>query len=151
MTRTWMASAALIATIAAVAGAQERRMDVKQRPDAVFSEPVSSLLPQLAGATATGENGRVGNELVFWGYKLGDGRRAFLFACAPVGDVNCNERVPMICRARPNVLTTGAANGNVTHRECHEIASAKVGDVRPGCVDTVESVSLSIGLVSCGG
>ncbi len=151
MTRTGIVSAALIAAVAAVAGAQERRMDVKQRPDAVFSEPVSSLLPQLAGATATGENGRIGNELVFWGYKLGDGRRAFLFACAPGGDVNCDERVPMICLARPNVLTTGAANGNVTHRQCREIASTKVGDLHPGCVDTVENVPLSIGLVSCGG
>jgi hypothetical protein len=150
MTRTWIVSATLIAAIAAIAGAQERRMDVKQPPDAVFSEPVSSLLPQLAGAKATGENGRVGNELVFWGYKLDDGRRAFLFACAPTADVNCDDRVPMICLARANVLTTGAASGNVTHRQCHQLSSAKVGDVRPGCFDTVESLSLSIGLVSCG-
>ncbi len=151
MTRTWIVSATLIAALAAIAGAQERKMDVKQPPDAVFSEPVSSLLPQLAGAKATGENGRVGNELVFWGYKLGDGRQAFLFACAPMADVNCDERVPMICLTRANVLTTGAANGNVTHRQCHELASAKPGDVRPGCFDTVENLSLSIGLVSCGG
>jgi hypothetical protein len=134
-----------------VVGAQERKMDVKQGPDSVFTSPVASLLPELAGARSTGENGRVGNELVFWGYKLGDGRQAFLFACAPMADVNCDERVPMICPARANVLTTGAANGNVTHRQCHELSSAKIGDVRPGCFDTVENVSLSIGLVSCGG
>jgi hypothetical protein len=55
----------------------------------VFSEPIDTLLPELEGATATGENGRVGPELVFWGYRLGDGRPAFLFACAPREGVNC--------------------------------------------------------------
>jgi len=141
----------MIAAIAAVAGAQERKMDVKQPPDAVFTEPVSSLLPELAGAKATGENGRVGNELVFWGYKLGDGRQAFLFACAPKPDVNCDERVPMICTARANVLTTGSANGNVVRRQCREMAVTQTGDLHPGCADTVENAPLSIGLVSCGG
>jgi hypothetical protein len=109
------------------------------------------LLPELAGAKATGENGRVGSELVFWGYKLGDGRQAFLFACAPRPDLNCDERVPMICVARTNVLSTGAANGNIVRRQCRELTVAQPGDVRPGCFDKLENVSLSIGLVSCGG
>jgi hypothetical protein len=142
----------LIALVAAtVVGAQERKMDVKQAPDAVFTSPVASLLPELAGATATGENGRVGNELVFWGYKLGNGRPAFLFACAPKADVNCDERVPLICTARTNVLTTSSANGNIVRRQCRQLTVAQIGDVRPGCVDTLENVPLSIGLVSCGG
>lgn len=152
MTRTVSTTTALIAMMGiTVVGAQERSMDVKQGPDAVFNSPVASLMPELAGATATGENGRVGRELVFWGYKLGDGRPAFLFACAPKADVNCDERVPKICTARTNVLTTGSANGNVVHRRCQELAAAQVGDVRPGCVDKLENVPLSIGLVSCGG
>jgi hypothetical protein len=145
-------SAALIAAVtAAVAGAQERKMDVKQAPDTVFMSPVASLLPELAGATATGENGRIGNELVFWGYTLGDGRQAFLFACAPEADVNCDERVPMICPARTSVLSTGSASGNIVRRQCRELAFAQPGDVRPGCIDKLENVPLSIGLVSCGG
>lgn len=152
MRRIVGSSAALIALLALrVVGAQERSMDVKQAPESVFTSPVASLLPELAGATATGENGRVGNELVFWGYKLGDGRSAFLFACAPKADVNCDERVPMICTARTNVLTTGSANGNIVRRQCSELAAAQIGDVRPGCIDRLENVPLSIGLVSCGG
>jgi hypothetical protein len=152
MTRIVGSIAALIAIIAmTVVGAQERKMDVKQAPDSVFGSPVSSLLPELAGAKATGENGRVGNELVFWGYKLGNGRPAFLFACAPKADVNCDERVPMICVARTNVLTTSSANGNVVRRQCAEMAATQTGDLHPGCIDKLENVPLSIGLVSCGG
>jgi len=152
MTRIVSSSTAVFAIVAmTVVGAQERKMDVKQAPDAVFASPVSSLLPELAGATATGENGRVGNELVFWGYKLGNGRPAFLFACAPKVDVNCDERVPMICIARTTVLTTGSANGNVVRRQCTEMAVTQTGDLHPGCVDKLENVPLSIGLVSCGG
>jgi hypothetical protein len=152
MTRTVGSSIALLAMLAmTVVGAQERSMDVKQAADAVFDSPVASLVPELAGATATGENGRVGRELVFWGYRLGNGRQAFLFACVQKADVNCDERVPRICTARTSVLTTGSANGNVVRRQCGALAAAQSGDVRPGCVDTLESVPLSIGLVSCGG
>jgi hypothetical protein len=132
------------------AAAQERRMDVTQAPEKVFSESVATLLPELSGATATGENGRIGGELVFWGYRLGDGRAAFLFACAQREDVNCEERVPMICVDRTNVLRTGSASGNVVHRECRRFAIANPGDTRPGCVDKVETAPLTIGLVSCG-
>ena len=152
MTGTVGSSLALVAVlVSTVVGAQERSMDVKQAPESVFTSPVASLLPELAGATATGENGRVGSELVFWGYKLGNGRPAFLFACAPKADVNCDERVPMICTGRTSVLTTGSANGNIVRRQCRELAVAQIGDVRPGCIDKLENVPLSIGLVTCGG
>ena len=152
MTRIVGSSTALLAVLAmTVAGAQERSMDVKQAPGAVFDSPVASLLPELAGATATGENGRVGRELVFWGYKLGDGRQTYLFACVPKVDVSCDERVPRICTARTNVLATGSANGNIVRRQCRALAAAQSGDVRPGCIDKLENVPLSIGLVSCGG
>ena len=47
MTRIVGSSAALIALVAAtVVGAQERKMDVKQAPNAVFTSPVASLLPE---------------------------------------------------------------------------------------------------------
>jgi hypothetical protein len=152
MTRTVGSSTALIAMMMiTVVGAQERSMDVKQPADSVFTSPVTSLLPELTGATATGENGRVGNELVFWGYTLGNGRQTFLFACAPKVDVNCDDRVPMICVASTNVLTTGSANGNIVRRQCRQLAVTQIGDVRPGCVDKLENVLLSIGLVSCVG
>jgi hypothetical protein len=142
--------AAICALGASVAHSQERKMGVRQAPETVFSEPVATLLPELEGATATGENGRVGSELVFWGYRLGDGRPAFLFACVPREGVNCEERVPMICVDRTNVLRTGTAAGHVVHRVCSPVALAKPGDTRPGCVDTSETVPLTIGLVSCG-
>ena len=51
----------------------ERQMNVSQGPDSVFNTDVSEIMPRLKGATATNENGRVGNELVFWGYRLADG------------------------------------------------------------------------------
>ena len=150
MTRTILHTLAAICVLGvASADAQERTMDVTQAPDKVFAEPVATLLPELAGATATGENGRVGAELVFWGYKLGDGRRAFLFACAQREDVNCEERVPMICVDRTSVLRTSSAAGNIVHRECRTIAVVQSSDKRPGCIDRTEAAQLSIGLVSC--
>jgi len=151
MTRTVGSSTALLAMLAITAvGATERTMDVKQAPESVFTSPVASLMPELAGATATGENGRVGRELVFWGYTLGNGRQAYLFACVPTADVNCDERVPMICTTRTNVLSMGSANGNVLRRHCRAMTVAQSGDVRPGCVDKLENMPLSIGVVSCG-
>jgi len=135
---------------AALVAAQERTMDVMQTPEKVFAEPVAALMPELAGATATGENGRIGAELVFWGYRLGDGRAAFLFACAQREDVDCESRVPMICAARTTVLRTGSAAGKVVHRECRPMTVVHPGDTRPGCVDKTENAPLTIGLVSCG-
>ncbi len=103
--------------LGATAYAQERSMGVRQKPDTVFSQPVDALVPELAGATATDENGRVGSELVFWGYRLGDGRTAFLFACAPSEIVNCDERVQLICADRTNVIRNSTADGAVVRRQ----------------------------------
>jgi hypothetical protein len=151
MRRTVRYTLALLCALGAtLVYSQERKMDVAQAPETVFAEPVAKLLPELAGATATGENGRVGAELVFWGYRLGDGRKAFLFACAQRADVNCEERVPMICVDHTSVLRTGTAVGNVVHRECHTIAVVQPGETRPGCIDKAETAPLTIGLVSCG-
>jgi hypothetical protein len=134
----------------AAARAQERRMDVTHKPDTVFSQPVDQVMPALAGATPTNENGRVGGELVFWGYKLADGRPVVLFACAGSETVNCDERVQMICLDRTTVLSSNAGGGNIVRRQCRAMALANPGDTRPGCVDKEETVPLAVGLVSCG-
>jgi hypothetical protein len=128
----------------------ERQMNVRQGPETVFDRPPADMLPALAGARATGENGRVGSELVFWGYEQGDGRRVFLFACAPRPDLDCATRVPAICPVTTTVLETLEASGTQGRRNCRNIAIAGPGDTRPGCDDRDEATNLDVGLVSCG-
>jgi hypothetical protein len=137
-------------SLCVAARAQERSMGVTQKPDVVFSAPVESFLPDLAGATATDVNGRVGGELVFWGYELADGRPVFMFACAPTPTVICEERVQRICVDRTNVLRNATVGGDVTRRRCSTVSVALPGDPRPGCVQAAEVVDLAVGLVSCG-
>jgi hypothetical protein len=127
-----------------------REMNVRQGPDAVFDRPPAEILPALAGAEPTGENGRVGPELVFWGYELRDGRRVFFFACAQRPDFDCSTRVAAICPATTTVLETRESSGKTVQRNCRNVAVVSPGDVRPGCDDRLESVSLAVGLVSCG-
>jgi hypothetical protein len=140
--------------VAGAVHADERAMSVTQGPETVFSAPVEQILPALAGARPTGENGRVGGELVFWGYERSDGSAVFFFACARMpmpGSVDCAERVAAICTTRTNVLESREASGNVVRRSCRNVAVAAPGDTRPGCVDTEEpAAALSVGLVACG-
>jgi hypothetical protein len=136
-------------------GAQEelpkREMNVRQGPETVFEQPPAQLFPTLEGATATGENGRIGSEFVFWGYEQRDGRRVFLFACAARPDVDCAARVPAICPATTTVLETREAAGKTVRRNCRTVATIGPGEVRPGCADRLEqTTSLAVGLVSCG-
>lgn len=147
-----LAAAATVSALLGFAGihAQERYMGVRQMPDAVFSQPVDAIVPELAGASATGENGRVGGELVFWGYTLADGKPVFMFACAMSDVVNCDERVLLICPDHTNVLRSSMADGNVTRRTCTEAAFVGPGDTRPGCIDSERPAGLTVGLVSCG-
>jgi hypothetical protein len=130
--------------------APERQMNVRQGPESVFDRPPAGILPALAGAKATGENGRVGPELVFWGYELNDGRRVFFFACALRSDFDCATRVPAICPVTTMVLETRETTGTTVCRNCRDVAVVLPGDVRPGCNDRTESASLAVGLVSCG-
>jgi hypothetical protein len=128
-----------------------REMTVRQGPDAVFDRPPAEILPALAGARATGENGRVGSELVFWGYEQPGGRRVFFFACAVRPEFDCAERVPAICPAATTVLETRAASGAMVQRRCRNVAVVGAGDARPGCDDrTEEAASMTVGLVTCG-
>jgi hypothetical protein len=127
-----------------------REMNVRQGPESVFDRPPAEILPALAGAKATGENGRVGSELVFWGYEQRDGRRVFFFACALRPEVDCATRVPAICPATTTVLETSETSGKTVRRNCRNVSVVGAGDVRPGCDDRTETASMAVGLVSCG-
>jgi hypothetical protein len=128
----------------------ERQMNVRQGPETVFDRPPAEIFSVLEGAKATGENGRVGAELVFWGYEQRDGRRVFLFACAIEPDVDCATRVPAICPAAASVLETRETNGKTVRRNCRTVGVATPGDPRPGCDDRLTNASLLAGIVSCG-
>lgn len=136
--------------VAAAGSALEREMSVMQGPDTVFERPPAEILPALAGAKLTGENGRVGNELVFWGYEQSNGRRVFFFACAPLAAVDCAQRVQAVCPANTVVLETQQTTGKIVRRSCSAVAVAGPGEIRPGCDDQVTSADLLVGLVSCG-
>ena len=136
--------------LAAASSAVEREMNVTQGPDTVFDRPPAEILPALAGAKPTGENGRVGSELVFWGYEQPDGRRVFFFGCAQVGEVDCAERVQAICPVNTVVLETQQASGTIVRRNCRAVVVASPGALRPGCNDVETSAGMLVGLVSCG-
>jgi hypothetical protein len=127
-----------------------REMNVMQGPDAVFEQAPAEILPALAGARATGENGRVGSELVFWGFERADGQRVFFFACARRPDFDCATRVPAICPAVTTVLETRETDGTLVRRSCRNVSVVSPGEVRPGCADRVENASMAVGLVTCG-
>jgi hypothetical protein len=136
--------------LAGAGSALEREMNVTQGPETVFNRPPAEILPSLAGATPTGENGRVGSALVFWGYEQAAGRRVFFFACAQLVDVDCGERVQAICPVTTAVLETQETSGNIVRRSCSSVAVAGPGELRPGCDDLETSAGLLVGLVSCG-
>lgn len=148
--RTFGFAVALIVA-ASVSGA-ERQMTVRQGPETVFDRTVDELLPELAGASATGENGRVGNELVFWGYELADRSPVFFFACPLlVGTADCEERTAAICPAHrtTKVLRTDEYVGTVVRRHCREACITTPGDLHSCCTDRTERTELVIGLAQC--
>ncbi len=136
--------------VAAQSGVPAREMTVTQGPESVFEQTPAQILPVLAGAKATGENGRVGHELVFWGFERADGGRVFFFACARSAEFDCATRVPSICPATTTVLETRETSGTMVRRSCRNVSVASPGDVRPGCADRVENASMAVGLVTCG-
>jgi len=152
MQRTLVLIVALIVGGLAVAADEpSREMNVTQGPDSVFDRSPAEIMPALVGATPTGENGRVGSEFVFWGYRTDAGREVFLFACAAGPDVDCAARTQAACPAgNAAVLETAAASGNVVRRSCRAFSVTGPGDVRPGCDDRTESSGLVVGLLSCG-
>ena len=144
---------ALCVAAGAAFGAEpiERRMGVRQGPNMVFDAPVAEIVPALAGAKPTRVNGRVGGELVFWGYNLTDGRNVNLFACALLHDVDCMTRVQSVCVSGTKVLESREVPGKMVHRVCRPVATSMPGSVRPGCDDAENQATLLVGLVECGG
>jgi hypothetical protein len=143
---------ALCATGAALAkNPVKRQMGVRQGPEKVFDVPITEIVPALAGAKATGVNGRVGGELVFWGYTLADGVKTNLFACALLPDVDCATRIQAVCPAGVKQQDSHEVSGKLTHRVCRPIATAQPSTARPGCDDNENPADLLVGLVECAG
>ena len=128
----------------------QREMSVRQGPETVFKRPVDEVIPELKGAKPTGRNGRVGNEFVFWGYKLKAGKIAYLYVCAPAAGVDCHERRALICDNSVTVLSEGAEPGAVQKFSCKQICLPDQNDALPCCTGRLEQPTLNIGLVSCG-
>lgn len=127
-----------------------RSMGVTRGPELVFDQPVEVVMPALAGATPTGQNGRVGGEFVFWSYRLQDGRDVLFHVCAELDGVDCAARAQLVCPVgRPTTLQTGNISGEVRRLQCRAIGQAAPGDLRPNCSDTEFSSPLLLGLVTC--
>jgi hypothetical protein len=127
----------------------KRVMNVRQGPESVFAVDPGELFSDLAGATATGANGRVGDELVFWGYRLGDGRSVFLVACLMTATVDCAVREARVCLGDSAVLARTTSAGRVRRVQCSSIGLVAPGDLRPGCTDRETSDQLALSLLQC--
>jgi len=127
----------------------ERQMNVEQGPESVFAEAPDQIFPELAGATATHENGRIGNELVFWGYRLEDASEVYLVACAMLDNIDCAAREDRVCLTESRVISRGTGQGLVREINCRSIATVAPGDIRPGCTDKEQSRALAVSLVTC--
>lgn len=144
-----IAVAAAVSASSSWGNEPERQMNVRQGPDAVFAEPPDQIFSELAGATATNENGRIGNELVFWGYRLEDGRDVFLVGCAKTDNVDCAVREARVCQTETQVIARGTSDGLVRELNCKSIATVGPGDTHPGCTDQERSQSVHVSLVTC--
>jgi len=127
----------------------QRTMGVTAGPDKVFEQPVADLLPQLAGATATGRNGRVGYELVFWEYELANGSMANMFTCVNQPEVNCDGRLNRVCPGGGEEVTRTIASGQVRELQCRAIGIAAPGELMPTCTDNENINELVVGLMAC--
>lgn len=143
------AVAVFLAIAAPGATSAQREMNVRQGPEAVFDQPAAQVIDELARARPTGENGRIGNEAVFWGYALDDGREVFLFACAMLADVDCEQRLDSVCIANQAILRTTSVPGKVRRLQCRALSIGPPGARRPGCLDTETTFDLTVALVQC--
>jgi len=140
---------AVIVSLPSLGQEARRQMNVLQGPDSVFAEALVQIFAELAGATATDENGRIGNELVFWSYQLTDDREVYLVACVMLDDVDCAERESRVCRTETRVISRSTSPGLVHELNCRSIATVGPGDIRPGCTDRERSQDLAVSLVTC--
>jgi hypothetical protein len=119
-------------------------------PERVFERPVTEIVPLLQNARASAPNGRVGSELVFWGYELEGGRPAVLVACAILPDVDCNARLSQVCPSGASeTLFTHEEGGEVRHLDCQSIGIAAPGDLTPTCEDDSDVQPVAVTLLSC--
>ena len=119
-------------------------------PERVFARPVAEIVPLLENAEPAGQSGRVGFELVFWGYRLATNRSATLVACAVLPDVDCAARLPQVCASgRPEILFSAQEGGEVRYRNCQAVGIAQPGDLTPNCVETEEIQPVEVTLLSC--
>ena len=127
----------------------ERTMNVRQGPETVFDTDVAEILPQLKGATATQENGRIGNELVFWGYRQASGDPVYLYACAPLEGVDCLRRSKVICPVDTQVISQSDRSGQISRIQCAAVCDVRSVEVLPCCRESVEQNPLMVGVVKC--
>lgn len=127
----------------------ERQMNVRQGPESVFERQPAEVIPELEGAKPTSENGRIGNELVFWGFELAGGRNAYLSACAPLAGIDCDARLERVCPADATVLRRTREPGKVRELKCRYVRNVAPGDVRPGCTDRESEQDLVVTLIQC--
>lgn len=119
-------------------------------PERVFTRPVAEIVPLLQDAQRAGPNGRVGSELVFWGYELAGSRPAFLVACAVLPGVDCAARASQVCQSgRPEILFSQLDQGEVRYLNCQEVGIVAPGDLTPNCADTQEVQEVAVTLLSC--
>lgn len=145
----------LVATIAAIAaspgiGEEPRReMNVWQGPESVFAERPGQIFPELVDAIATEQNGRIGNELVFWGFRQSGGRDVYLVACSVIANTECAARERRVCESGTEVISRRSLQGLVREVNCQGISLVAPGDTRPGCTDREKSQPLAVSLVAC--
>ena len=132
-----------------IARQPDRSMTVTGGPERVFEQPVEEIWPQLVQATATGENGRIGDEMVFWGYRLRTGEEVNFFACSPEPDVDCEQRLAAVCDGSSEMIARKEGTGLVRHLQCRLVGVAAPGELRPNCDDKETDSTLLIGLMQC--
>lgn len=157
--RSSFATGAILAALASVACSTlpplkdplpERSMGVTKGPELVFDQPVDAVMPALAGAVPTGNNGRVGGELVFWSYRLQDDSDVLFVACAELEGVDCAARAQLVCpEGKPAFLQTSSISGEVRELQCRAVAQVAPGELRPNCLEDEIVSPLFLGLVSC--
>ena len=119
-------------------------------PERVFERPIAEIVPALQNANQVGPNGRVGYELVFWGYELAGGQRATLVACAILPGVDCKERRAKVCPlGTAATLFSGEHGGEVRYRNCQAVGIAQPGDLTPNCAETEQTQPIEIHLMRC--
>lgn len=139
----------LCASCAPVARIPSRSMGVNAGPETVFEQPVAEVFAPLSDAVATGNNGRVGNELVFWEYQLANTSKVNFYVCIMQEEINCEARIRAICPAGGSEIDRRVIPGNVRHLNCRAVGIANTGDLRPNCDDSETLDDLLAGILQC--